>query len=86
MRVAGGDQAGMEPALRRVCVLLQSCWPTLVPSLPSTTSAGRWGRDAAAAAAAPAPALRTQAWSRKTQEKEMATGAEDEVLPSGLAL
>lgn len=75
-------------------LLLQSCWPISVPSLPSTTSAGRWGRGAAAtavviavaAAAAPAPAHRTQPWIRKTQDKEMATGAQDEVLPSGFAI
>lgn len=62
-------------------LLLQSCWPISVPSLPSTASAGVGGRGTAAAA----PAHRTQAWSRKTEDRETATGAQDEVLPSGLA-
>lgn len=69
-------------------LLLQSCWPISVPSPPSTTSAGTWGRGAAAAgpaaAAAPAPAGRIQAWSRKTQDKEVAPGARDEVPPQVL--
>lgn len=61
---------------------LQSCWPTSAPSPPSATSAGRWGGDAPAQAPASAPAPRTQAWPRKTPDKEMATGAQDETLPS----
>ena len=71
-------------------LLLQFCWPTLAPSLPSDISAGRWSGGAIAAVAAPAPAPapapRTQAWPRKTQDKERSTGAQDKALPSGLAL
>lgn len=71
-------------------LLLQFCWPTLAPSLPSDISAGRWSGGATAAVAAPAPAPapapRTQARPRKTQDKEMSTGAQDKALPSGLAL
>lgn len=69
-------------------LLLQFCWPTLAPSLPSDISAGRWsgGATAAVAAPAPAPAPRTQAQPSKTQDKEMSTGAQDKALPSGLAL
>lgn len=70
-------------------LLLQFCWPTLAPSLPSDISAGRWSGGATAAVAAPAPAPapapRTRAQPSKTQDKEMSTGAQDKALPLGLA-
>lgn len=71
-------------------LLLQCCWPTLAPSLPSDISTGRWSGGATAVVAAPAPTLapapRTQVRPRKMQDKEMSTGAQDKALPSGLAL
>lgn len=52
-------------------LLLQSCWPTSAPSLPSATSAGRWGKSATA------PAPRSQARAREMRDEEMTTGTQD---------